>query len=63
MKLNVFKIEKADQKFIESGGFYINQCRRTNIDEVIIAGDPLFPNDLSLVRIGKKNYLMADWFQ
>ena len=61
MKLNVFKNEKAGQKFIESGGFYINQCRRTNIDEVIIAGDHILPNDMSLVRIGKKNYIMIDW--
>ena len=61
MNLNVFKSEKAGQKFIESGGFYINQCRRSNIDEVIIPGDHILPNDMSLIRIGKKNYIMIDW--
>ena len=63
MKLNVFKKEKNAQKIIESGGFYVNQCRRTNIDELIIAGDHILSNDMSLIRIGKKNYVIIDWYQ
>jgi len=63
MKLNVFKSEKNAQKIIESGGFYVNQCRRTNIDELIIAGDHILSNDMSLIRIGKKNYIIIDWYQ
>ena len=61
VKLKIFKSEKIAQNFIEKGGFYINQCRRTNIDELIIPGDHILSNDMSLVRIGKKNYIIIDW--
>ena len=61
LKLKVFKGEKQAQKIIEAGGFYINQCRRTNVDELIMPGDHIMSNDMSLIRIGKKNYVIIDW--
>ena len=56
VKLRISKNEKIAQNLIEKGGFYINQCRRTNIDELILPGDHILSNDMSLVRIGNKLY-------
>ena len=61
VKLKISKNEKIAQNLIEKGGFYINQCRRTNIDELIMPGDHILSNDMSLVRIGKKKYIIIDW--
>ncbi len=61
MKLGLFKNEKAAQSVIQAGGFYINQCRRINIDEIVMPGDHILPNDLSLVRVGKKHYVIVNW--
>ena len=63
VKLRIFKNEKVAQKSIEAGAFYVNQCRRTNVDELIIPGDHILSNDTTLVRIGKKNYIIVDWYQ
>ena len=61
MKLQCFKNEKIAQDVIQSGGFSINQIKRTNIDQVILPGEHILQNQLSLVKIGKKNYVIVDW--
>ena len=61
MKLQCFKNEKIAQDIIQSGGFSVNQIKRTNIDQVILPGEHILHNQLSLVKIGKKNYVIVDW--
>ena len=61
MKLRCFKNEKSAQDVIQGGGFSVNQVKRTNIDSVILPGDHILDNQLSLVKIGKKNYVIVDW--
>ena len=61
MKLQCFKNEKIAQDVIQSGGFSVNQIKRTNIDQVILPGEHILQNQLSLVKIGKKNYVIVDW--
>ena len=61
MKLQCFKNEKIAQDIIQSGGFSVNQIKRTNIDQVILPGEHILQNQLSLVKIGKKNYVIVDW--
>ena len=55
MKLGVFPNEKYAQHNIEAGAFSVNQIKRKNIDEILLHGDHILANNLSLVRIGKKN--------
>ena len=61
MKLRCFKNEKSAQDVIQTGGFSVNQVKRTNVDQVILPGDHILDNQLSLVKIGKKNYVIVDW--
>ena len=61
MKLQCFKNEKIAQGIIQSGGFSINHVKQTNIDQVILPGEHILHNQLSLVKIGKKNYVIVDW--
>lgn len=62
-QLKVFQNEKVAQNMIVKGGFYVNQSRRTNIDEMIIHGNHILSNDVTLVRIGKKNYIIVEWME
>ncbi|CAG2060658.1 unnamed protein product, partial [Timema podura] len=49
------------RRIISAGGFYINQQRATNIDEVLSTSTHILPNNVSLVRVGKKNYYIVKW--
>ena len=61
LKLEVFKNEKEAQKLIHAGAFNVNQIKRTNIDEILIHGDHILTNHMSLIRIGKKRFVIVDW--
>lgn len=61
MKLGCFKNEKEAQTIIQAGGFSVNLQRRTNIDEIIRPGEHILPNHMSLIRIGKKKFVIVDW--
>jgi tyrosyl-tRNA synthetase len=61
MKIGCFKNEKVAAKIINAGGFYINQVRRQNAEEVIMPGTHILPNQMTLVRVGKRNYYVVDW--
>jgi len=63
VKLRAFKSEKIGHQIISNGGFYVNQIRRTNVDEIIMPGDHILSNDTSLIRIGKKNFVIVEWYQ
>ena len=61
MKLGVFPNEKYAQHNIEAGAFSVNQIKMKNIDEILLHGDHILANNLSLVRIGKKKFIIVDW--
>ena len=61
LKLGCFKKEKDAVRIITAGGFYINQTRKTNIDELIMLGIHVLSNHLTLVRVGKKDYYVVEW--
>jgi len=46
---------------IKSGGFYINQQRVNNPDAVLGDGNYVLHNDVTLIRLGKKNYTLVSW--
>ena len=48
LKIGCFKREKDAQRIIAAGGFSINQVKRTNIDELLIVGAHILPNNLTL---------------
>ena len=61
LKMGCFKTERDAVRIIGAGGFYINQKRCTNTEEVILPGIHILPNSLMLVRVGKKNYYILEW--
>ena len=61
LKIGCFQREKDAQRIISEGGLHINQLRKTNIDELLIAGVHILPNNLTLVRVGKRNYYLVEW--
>ncbi|KAH9503993.1 hypothetical protein Btru_067507 [Bulinus truncatus] len=54
------KIEDAE-RIIRGGGLYINQQRIAEPDHVLRDGQHILPNDLTLVRVGKKNFYLVRW--
>ncbi|XP_063961290.1 tyrosine--tRNA ligase, mitochondrial-like [Lytechinus pictus] len=46
---------------IEDGGLYVNQQRITNPHEVLQKGLHILSNNVTLLRIGKKNYTLIKW--
>jgi hypothetical protein len=61
IKVGCFKTERDAIRIIGAGGFYINQQRCSNTEEVILHGVHILPNNLMLVRVGKKNYYIVEW--
>lgn len=48
---------------ITDGGVSINGIRVTNPETVLILGQHILKNGVSLLRIGKKNYYVIKWLQ
>ena len=48
-------------RIIEAGGFFINYQRVNNFEEVIVPGIHILPNQITLARVGKKNYHVIKW--
>ena len=61
MKIGCFKTERDAIRIISAGGFYVNQQRVTNTEELVIHGIHILNNNLMLVRVGKKNYYIVEW--
>jgi len=59
-KVSCFKSHKDAVRIIEAGGFYINQVRVKNTEEVIVQGIHIMDNQLTVVRVGKKNYYIVE---
>jgi len=48
---------------ITDGGVSINGIRVTNPETVLVLGQHILKNGVSLLRIGKKNYYIIKWLQ
>lgn len=48
-------------RIISAGGFYINQQRVNNPSEVLNQNVHRLKNDVTLLRVGKKNYYIVKW--
>lgn len=48
---------------ITDGGVSINGNRVTNPETVLILGQHILKNGVSLLRVGKKNYYIIKWLQ
>lgn len=48
---------------ITSGGVSINHIKVTDPDAVLVLGQHILNNGLSLLRIGKRNYYVVKWLQ
>lgn len=55
-----FFVEDAT-RIISAGGFYINQQRVNNPSEVINLDVQRLKNNISLLRVGKRNYYIVKW--
>lgn len=60
-KAKCFKTDHDAERIITAGGFYINYQRITNLNEVIVPGIHILSNNVSLLRVGKKNYHIIRW--
>lgn len=61
MQAKCFATDHDAERIIAAGGFYINQKRATNPNEMLVKGVHILPNDVSLFRVGKKNYYIVKW--
>jgi len=61
MSIGCFKTERDALRIISAGGFSINQSKITNSEAVIVPGVHILDNNISVVRVGKKNYYIVEW--
>ncbi|KAI4501361.1 hypothetical protein M0802_003734 [Mischocyttarus mexicanus] len=60
-KVKCFKSDHDTRRIIEAGGFYINYNKVTNLNEVLVPGIHILPNNTTLLRVGKRNYYIVRW--
>lgn len=63
MDAGCFLEERDARRIISAGGFYINLSRVNNPDLVLIPGAHILPNNITLLRVGKKNYYLVKWLR
>ncbi|XP_022130818.2 tyrosine--tRNA ligase, mitochondrial [Pieris rapae] len=61
LKAKCFATEADAMRIIQAGGFYINHQKIKNIQEVITESVHILPNQLSLLRVGKRNHYIVKW--
>ncbi|XP_046404517.1 tyrosine--tRNA ligase, mitochondrial isoform X2 [Ischnura elegans] len=61
MSAGCFGNESDAKRIISAGGFYINHKRVTNYNEILTKAVHILPNNISLVRVGKRNYYIVQW--
>lgn len=61
MKIKCFPTIADAIRIITAGGFYINQQKATNPNEVLNLNIHKLENNISLLRVGKKNYYIVKW--
>ncbi|KAI4457101.1 tyrosyl-trna synthetase [Holotrichia oblita] len=61
LKAGCFLKSNDALRIISTGGFYINQQKSSNPDEVLNPSVHRLSNNISLLRVGKKNYYVVKW--
>ncbi|KFM59769.1 putative tyrosine--tRNA ligase, mitochondrial, partial [Stegodyphus mimosarum] len=61
MKAGCFINEGDAKRIITGGGMYLNFERITSPEAVLVPSHHILPNNISLIRIGKKNYYIVIW--
>jgi len=61
ISIGCFSSERDALRIICAGGFYVNQTRSINPEEVIVHGIHILGNNITMVRVGKKNYYIVEW--
>ncbi len=61
MKAGCFRTEKDAARVIGAGGFYVNQMKVSNTEEIVNPEMHFLPNDSMLLRVGKRNYFIVEW--
>ncbi|KAG8224856.1 hypothetical protein J437_LFUL005459 [Ladona fulva] len=59
MSAGCFANDSDAKRIISAGGFYVNHQRITNFNEVLTKSVHILPNNLSLIRVGKKKELFC----
>ncbi|XP_068802170.1 tyrosine--tRNA ligase, mitochondrial [Struthio camelus] len=62
-KANAIPNGPSGYQKITDGGVSINGIRETNPETVLVLGQHILKNGVSLLRIGKKNYYIIKWLQ
>ncbi|NXO03813.1 SYYM protein, partial [Rhinopomastus cyanomelas] len=62
-KANAIMDGPSGYQKITNGGVSINGIRETNPEAVLILGQHILKNGVSLLRVGKKNYYIIKWLQ
>ncbi|CAG0881910.1 unnamed protein product [Darwinula stevensoni] len=61
MQAKCFLTERDAHRIITSGGFYVNQRKVTNPNIVLIEGEHILPNRMTVARVGKKSHVLIRW--
>ncbi|XP_059139676.1 tyrosine--tRNA ligase, mitochondrial-like [Physella acuta] len=61
VKIKCFKREGDVERTIKEGGVYINQQRFTEPYHILREREHILPNNITLVRVGKKTYHVVHW--
>ncbi|KAG2469391.1 SYYM protein, partial [Polypterus senegalus] len=60
-KVNAIPEGPRGYHMVTEGGVWINHSRATNPDQILIRGQHILQNSLSLIRIGKRNFYIVKW--
>ncbi|XP_063904643.1 tyrosine--tRNA ligase, mitochondrial [Zophobas morio] len=61
MKVGCFTTKEDAVRIICAGGFYINHQRTNNPNEILNLNVHRLANNLTLLRVGKRNYYVVKW--
>ncbi len=61
LKAKCFKTLDLAMHIIKAGGFRMNHTLITNPQEALIYGQHILTNNISVIRVGKKNYFLIKW--
>ncbi|XP_030745295.1 tyrosine--tRNA ligase, mitochondrial isoform X2 [Sitophilus oryzae] len=61
MKIGGFSRVEDAVRIISAGGFYVNQQKVQNPNEVVNANAHILKNNTSVIRVGKKSYYIVKW--
>ncbi|ELT97168.1 hypothetical protein CAPTEDRAFT_18730 [Capitella teleta] len=61
MKTGTFNRAVDAERTIKEGGIYLNEVRMSEASHVLIPSQHILPNNITILRLGKKNYHLVKW--